>query len=104
MSAPRVLFICPEPVGERPLGVAIRTLELAKVLSAHADVTIAAVAPSTAVAGAPAVVDYQLFGSPRRSGRGEQVAQADAVVALPPWPHLAALLRRAPARVVYDLY
>ncbi len=104
MSAPRVLFICPESVGERPLGVAIRTIELAKVLSAHAEVTIAGVAPSTDVAGAPPVVDYKLFGSPRRSGLSELVAQADAVVALPPWPHLAALLRRAAARVVYDLY
>src|SRR5581483_3568062 len=95
---------CAEPVGERPLGVAIRTIELARVLSTHADVTIAGVAPSAAVAGAPPVVSYKIFGSPRRSGLGALVAQADAVVALPPWPHLAALLRRARARVVYDVY
>jgi glycosyltransferase involved in cell wall biosynthesis len=104
MPDPRVLFICAEPVGERPLGVAIRTLELAKVLSAHAEVTIAGVAPSTDVAGAPPVVSYKLFGSPRRSGLTELVAQSDVVVAQPPWPHLAALLRRAQARIVYDVY
>jgi glycosyltransferase involved in cell wall biosynthesis len=100
----RVLMICAEPVGERPLGVAIRTLELAKVLSDHAEVTIAGVDPSTGVPDGPPVVSYKLFGSPRRSGLSELVAQADAIVAQPPWPHLAALLRRAPARIVYDVY
>jgi glycosyltransferase involved in cell wall biosynthesis len=103
-GARRVLMICAEPVGERPLGVAIRTIELARVLSAHAEVTIAAVAPSSALGGAPPVVSYKLFGSPRRDGLAALIAQADAIVAQPPWPHIAALLRRAPGRVVYDVY
>ncbi len=56
------------------------------------------------MSGAPPVVSYKLFGSPRRSGLGELIARADTVVAQPPWPHLAAPLRRSSARVVYDVY
>ncbi len=100
----RVLMICAEPVSDAPLGVAIRTIELARVLSAHAEVTIAAIEPSVpAVSGLP-VVGYKRFGAPRRSGLRALVAQADAIVAQPPWPQLAAVLRRAPARLVYDVY
>jgi glycosyltransferase involved in cell wall biosynthesis len=97
-------MICAEPVGERPLGVAIRTLELARVLSSHADVTIAGVEPSAGpLAGLP-VVSYRRFGSPARCELGGLIASADAIVAQPPWPQLAARLRAAPARLVYDLY
>jgi hypothetical protein len=97
-------MICAEPVDEHPLGVAIRTIELANVLSAHAEVTIAGVEPSAGRSGGPAVVSYKRFGSPRRSGLAALVAQADAIVAQPPWPQIAALLRRAPARLIYDVY
>jgi glycosyltransferase involved in cell wall biosynthesis len=103
-EARRVLFLCAEPVDERPLGVAIRTLELARVLSSHAEVTIAGVEPSLGpVAGLP-VASYRRFGDPARGELAGLIAQADVVVAQPPWPQLAARLRRSGAKLVYDLY
>ena len=74
------------------------------MLAPHAEVTVAGVAPSEGSAGGPPVLSYKLFGSPRRSGLSALIAEADAIVAQPPWPQLAALLRRAPARLVYDVY
>ncbi|MGO9490142.1 MAG: glycosyltransferase [Solirubrobacteraceae bacterium] len=103
-DARRVLFVCAEPVDERPLGVAIRTLELARVLSRHAEVTVAGVAPSRETPGGPPVVSYKRFGSPRRSGLARLIAEADAIVAQPPWPQLAQRMRNSPARLIYDLY
>ena len=41
-----VLVLSPEPVGERMAGPAIRAAELARVLAAEHEVTLAAPAPS----------------------------------------------------------
>ena len=45
-SKTRVLFVCSEPVGGRMAGNAIRSLELARAVAEHCDVTLAAPAPS----------------------------------------------------------
>jgi glycosyltransferase involved in cell wall biosynthesis len=100
----RVLLICAEAVDERPLGVAIRTLELARVLSSHADVTIAGVEPSHGPVAGLGVVSYRRFGNPARSELAGLISSADAIVAQPPWPQLAARLRSSRARLIYDLY
>lgn len=103
-GAPRVLFICAEAVDERPLGVAIRTLELARAVSEHAEITVAGIEPSRQGPGGLPVVSYKRFGSPRRSGIAELIAGADAIVAQPPWPQLAHLMARSDARLIYDVY
>ena len=41
-SAPRVLLISQDPVGEQMAGMGIRYTELARALAAHAEVTLAA--------------------------------------------------------------
>ena len=43
-----VLVLSPEPIGERMAGPAIRAAELARVLAAEHDVTLAGPAPSRA--------------------------------------------------------
>jgi glycosyltransferase involved in cell wall biosynthesis len=97
-------MICAEPLDDHPLGVAIRTIELARVLSAHAEVTLAGVAPSLGAPGGPIVVSYERFGDPRRGDLASLVERADAIVAQPPWPQLGAFLKRASARLIYDVY
>lgn len=101
---PRVLVICAGPVSETLTGVAIRAVELARVLAEHADVTIAGTAPSSSSSHHLPVVEYDLLESPRRSRLGELIENADFIVAQPPWPTLARWLARAPGRVIYDLY
>ena len=102
-ARPRVLVICAGPVSETLTGVAIRAVELARVLSEHADVTVAGTAPSPPRAEVP-VVEYKLLESPRRSALGALIAEADYIVAQPPWPIVARWLRQSSARLIYDLY
>ncbi|MHB1536947.1 MAG: glycosyltransferase family 4 protein [Solirubrobacteraceae bacterium] len=97
-----MLCIAAAPVSDALTGVAIRTVELARVLAEQADVTIAGVEP-TALSDLPAT-SYRLFGDPRRSGLAQLIDAADVIVAQPPWPLLAARLRRSRARLIYDLY
>jgi glycosyltransferase involved in cell wall biosynthesis len=98
-----VVVICAGPVGETLTGVAIRAVELARVLSEHADVVVAGTAPS-APREEVAVIEYKLLESPRRSALGRLIEEADFVVAQPPWPIVARWLRRSSARLIYDLY
>lgn len=80
-------------------GNAIRAVELARALSAHADVTLAA--PDGPGGGGPAHVPLDTMDP--RSLR-PHLAAADVVLSTPQSPLMAAELRRARARVVYDLY
>lgn len=102
-SRPRVLIICAGPVAESLTGVAIRAVELARVLSEHADVTVAGTAPSPPREELP-VIEYKLLESPRRSPLGQLIREADFIVAQPPWPIVARWLRQSSARLIYDLY
>src|SRR4051812_7334705 len=100
-DVPRVLVISAAAIGEAMTGPAIRALEFARVLRAHADVTLAGVEPEQPAESPRAdVVFRQQDPRPLR----EHVERADVIVAQPPWPLVAGWARRAGARLVYDLY
>ena len=98
---PRVLFITLARVGEQMAGAAIRSWELAHVVSEHADVTLAAAQISSIASEAITLVEFAAH-SP--SALKEHVMRADVVVAQPQWPVIAGWMHRSGARVIYDLY
>jgi glycosyltransferase involved in cell wall biosynthesis len=89
------------PVGAEMAGPGIRSYELARALSPHADVTVAALGATAASVLDVPVVHYEL--SDPRALRGP-IAAADAIIAQPQWPHTAQLMRRSGARLIFDLY
>ena len=99
----RVVVITQDPAGERMGGSAIRMYELARVLGRDAEVTLAA--PRGEQPVPEGILDVPLFEYDFIDQRpiGELVSGADAVVAEPPWPHIAAELSRSGARLVFDL-
>jgi glycosyltransferase involved in cell wall biosynthesis len=98
---PRVLVIAPDRLEGQVAGTGIRALELARVLSATADVTLAGVGdPPAEVAGLPCVGYH-----PQAPGALDRaLGAADVVVAGPQWPPLMRRLRRSGARLLFDLY
>lgn len=82
-------------------GTGIRALELARVLAAHADVTLAAVGePPSEVAGLPCVGYH-----PQAPATLDPVLRrCDVIVAGPQWPPLMRRMRRSGARLLFDLY
>jgi glycosyltransferase involved in cell wall biosynthesis len=83
-------------------GPAIRTYELGRALAADADVVLACPrgdepAPALEL---PVVTFHRADPRPLAG----ELARADVVVAQPPWPHVAAAIRRSGARFVADLY
>ena len=101
MSQPRVLVISQDQVGGRLGGTGIRALELARVLSDVAAVTLAAAGePPRVVAGLPAVG----YHPQAPSGLDPALDAADVVVSTPHWPPVMRRLRRSRARLVFDLY
>jgi glycosyltransferase involved in cell wall biosynthesis len=94
----RVLVVSAEPVGERMAGPAIRALELARAVSAHCEVTIAAPPPSEAPL--PLLqAGLADFGGLLDAFHGHDVVVAQQLPA-----QLLRHLRRLPARYVADLY
>src|SRR4051812_2004244 len=85
----RALVIADAPVGAAMAGGAIRSVELARALQAHMEVTL--VAPP----------DYSLH---HPVALRPLLDTHDVVIGQPAWPLLAGWLRRSRARVVYDLY
>jgi glycosyltransferase involved in cell wall biosynthesis len=98
------MVLSAEPVGRQMLGSAIRAWELARALIAHADVVVAC--PDDGAGGAPSPPELPVLRFDRADARllREPLARTDVVVSQPPWPHVAAELRRSRARLVYDLY
>jgi glycosyltransferase involved in cell wall biosynthesis len=110
----RVLVLSADSVGSEMAGAGIRSFELARALSARADVTLAA--PSTGEAGRPAtsidtpsavsstgprLVDFDPHDP---ASIGAPLAAADVVIAPPLWPRVARAVRRRCARTIFDLY
>ena len=97
----RVLFVSAEPVGAAMAGPAIRVVELARALSTHCAVTVAAPAPSD-----PAVVPGELL----EAGLADfepllgALRDHDVVVAQRLPPQLLRYTARLPVRFVADLY
>jgi len=98
---PRVLIISLDPVGEQMAGLGIRCSELARVLAAHADVTLAAAGENAGHVEGVATIAF-LPHSPTALRR--PIADADLVLTQPQWPVITAWLARSRARVVFDLY
>lgn len=102
MDRPRALLISAEPIAAGMPGPAIRTYELGRALAAHADVTLACPrGPEPPPALELPVVTFHRA-DPRPLAAA--LERSTAVVAQPPWPHVAAAIRRSPARFVADLY
>jgi len=97
----RVLFISADAVGPEMAGVGIRYWELAHVLSARAEVTLAAVRVEEMGASPVRLVSFEPH-SPR--ALRTHIAAADVIVCQPQWPVVARWLRHCHGRVVYDLY
>lgn len=98
---PSVLVVAPAGTGDRPGGTGIRALELARALSADADVSLAVEgdAPAT-VAGLPCTS----FARNQPGALAGPARAADVVIATPHWPRVTRILRRSGARLVFDLY
>ena len=98
---PHVLLVAMGPVGGEMAGPGIRSYELARALSGHADVTVAALGP----AGAP-VLDVPVVHYELRDPRAlrDPIAAAEVIIAQPQWPMTAHLMRRSGARLIFDLY
>jgi glycosyltransferase involved in cell wall biosynthesis len=97
---PKVLVVASEPLGGAMLGSAIRAYELARALAPHADVELACPEGEGGVVELPVT----RFDRARPHALRDALRWAEFVVAQPPWPHVAALLRDSGARLIFDLY
>jgi len=101
MTRRRVLVVSHEPLEALLTGTSIRALELARVLSAHSDVTLAAAGkPPARVAGMPCVA----FSPQAPAALEEPLRATDVVLALPHWPPFMRMLRRSGKELIFDLY
>jgi glycosyltransferase involved in cell wall biosynthesis len=96
----KIVVLCLDAVGPRMAGIAIRSVEIARQLSHHADVTLVAARSSGDIDLDIPVVAYD-----RHDGRSVRphLAGADAVVCQPQWPLVMRELRASGARLVFDL-
>ena len=93
-----MLFISADAVGPEMAGVGIRYWELANILSAHADVELAAIRVGDMP---PSAVTLSAFEPHSPRALRVAVRAADLVVCQPQWPRADALAARRGARVVY---
>lgn len=96
-----VLVITQDPLGAEMGGNAIRAGELARVLAAHAGVTLAAPGSRPDFTEG---LRHVPFDPDAPSELRHAIESADVVVAPPQNPVVSAWLRRARARLVFDLY
>jgi glycosyltransferase involved in cell wall biosynthesis len=97
----KALLVTLDELGEEIGGNAIRSAELASLLTAHAEVTLAAPGSNPSWLSRVRYVPFEPANP--RSLRPE-LAAADVIVTPPQGPLFNAWLRRSPARVVYDVY
>jgi glycosyltransferase involved in cell wall biosynthesis len=98
---PRLLIISYDTIGPQMAGAGIRYLELARVLSERANVTLAA--PS--IGGAlPVGVDQLTYRPHVPDALSRPIAHADCVLCQPQWPIVSRWLHRSRAKVIFDLY
>jgi len=100
LPRPRILLVYDDLVGAGMGGVGIRANELARVLRAHGEVTLAAAESRGELDGIP-VVEFNPH-DPR--ALGPHLERADVVVARPQWPLAMRMMRRSGARLIFDLY
>lgn len=101
MNPRRVLVVSHEPLQGQVAGTSIRALELARVLSEHHEVMLAAAGdPPGEVDGMPCVS----FSPQAPTALEEPLRATDVVLALPHWPPFMRLLRRSEKKLIFDLY
>src|SRR5215208_2120797 len=101
MPGPRIIVLTRDRTGPAIGGNAIRATELARVLAAHGDVTLAAPGEPTE---SDAPFRHVALDPGRASGLRALLRGADVVVTTPQSPGIHAELRRSGARLVLDLY
>ena len=100
MTRPRVLVVTLGSVGESMAGIAIRAVELARSLSAVAEVTIATVE----ITGNPDLdIPVEIWHRHDARTLRPLLADVDFVVSQPQWPLVARELRRGTHRLIYDV-
>ena len=99
-SRPRILLVYDDLVGPGMGGVGIRATELARVLSAHGQVTLAAAKAGGETDGIR-VVEFNPH-DPR--ALAPHLKSAEVVVARPQWPLAMRMMRRSGARLIFDIY
>ena len=97
---PRILLVYNDVIGAGMGGVGIRAKELARVLRAHGEVTLAVVG-SRGDSGEIPVVEFNPH-DPR--ALAPLLEDADVVVARPQWPLAMRMMRRSGARLIFDVY
>jgi glycosyltransferase involved in cell wall biosynthesis len=100
LHRPRILLVYDDLVGAGMGGVGIRASELARVLHAHGQVTVAAAESRGELDGIP-VVEFNPH-DPR--ALGPHLERADVAVARPQWPLAMRMMRRSGARLIFDIY
>ncbi|MGI8801901.1 MAG: glycosyltransferase, partial [Solirubrobacteraceae bacterium] len=102
----RLLFISPDPVGERMRGMGIRYTELARVLADEADVVLAGGGGGGGAGGGTGPPGVRLVGYDPHAPAAlrAEIAAADAIVAPPQWPLVDGWMRRSGARLIFDVY
>ncbi len=99
---PRVLVISADVVGPSMAGVGIRSTEFARVLSGHADVTLAAIPGSENPL--PGRVRFLTYEHPSPSALKPEIFAADVIVSQPTWPQVMGWFTASGARLVFDMY
>jgi glycosyltransferase involved in cell wall biosynthesis len=95
-----VLLISADPIGREMAGLGIRYWELARTIAPHADVTIAH-GGTERIEGDVRTVAFEPH---RPIALRAEIDNADVIVTHPQWPLVTRWLRRARARIVFDLY
>jgi glycosyltransferase involved in cell wall biosynthesis len=98
---PRLLIVTHESLGERLAGPGIRCWELAKVLSSHCSVVLAAPSDSARQHPGVTLAPYRLGDD---AAIGALAAEADAILALPFLMHELPSLARSGKPLILDLY
>jgi glycosyltransferase involved in cell wall biosynthesis len=101
VSRPHVLVIAQDRLDGQVAGTSIRALELARVLSATASVTLAAVGDPPAEVAGIRCVGYH---PQAPSALDRELRDAEVVLSTTQWPPLMRRLRRSGARMIFDLY
>jgi hypothetical protein len=99
-SKPRIVLVYNDRVGAEMGGVGIRATELAKVLRAHGEVTLAV----AEAVGDPEEISLVEFNPHDPSALAPHLERADVVVARPQWPLAMRMMRRSGARLIFDIY
>jgi glycosyltransferase involved in cell wall biosynthesis len=99
-SSPRILLVYNDRVGAEMGGVGIRATELAKVLRAHGEVTLAV----TEAEGDLEEIPLVEFNPHDPRALAPHLERADVVVARPQWPLAMRMMRRSGARLIFDIY